>query len=210
VKKGWLPALRAILSIPRKLGSGLDSLGRHSRSECLRPTVLALLAAVLCGGCQERGRPDPNIPMAASHERETAGRGSSGEAGAGATGAPKVPTRLVVPPEVGKTYSAIRLTWKDSGGGREGTLDVPLGGSARIPNSDLEVRADVFLPAFTMAAEEITSKGVELSNPAARITVLEKGNEIFSGWIFTNFPNVHPFEHPRFSVRLAGAVKKRA
>ena len=100
------------------------------------------------------------------------------------------------------------MTWKDSGAAREGTLDVPLGGSARIPDSDLEVRADVFLPAFTMAAEEITSNGVELSNPAARITVLEKGKEIFGGWVFTNFPDVHPFEHPRYSLRLASAVKK--
>jgi hypothetical protein len=147
--------------------------------------------------------------MAVSHEREPAAAGAPAETGGG-PGAPKVPTRLVVPPEVAKTYSAIRLTWKDSGGGREGTLDVPLGGSARIPDSDLEVRADVFLPAFTMAAEEITSNGVELSNPAARITVAEKGKEIFGGWVFTNFPDVHPFEHPRYSLRLAGAVKKPA
>jgi hypothetical protein len=144
--------------------------------------------------------------MAVSHEREPAEVGAS----AGAPGAPKVPTRLVVPPEVARTYSAIRLTWKDSGSGKEGALDVPLGGSARIPGSDLEVRADVFLPAFTMAAEEITSNGVALTNPAARITVLDKGNEVFGGWIFTNFPDVHPFEHPRFSLRLAGAVKKQA
>ena len=184
--------------------------GRWPVRVSLAGAVFALLAAVLCGGCQERGRPDPNIPMAVSHEREPTGSGSSGEAGSGAPGAPKVPTRLVVPPEVAKTYSAIRLTWKDSAGGREGTLDVPLGGSARIPDSDLEVRADVFLPAFTMAAEQITSNGVELSNPAARITVLEKGNEIFGGWIFTNFPDVHPFAHPRFSLRLAGAVRRKS
>jgi hypothetical protein len=145
--------------------------------------------------------------MAVSHEREAAA--APGETAA-APGAPKVPTRLVVPPEVAKTYSAIQLTWKDSQAARDGTLDVPLGASARIPGSDLEVRADVFLPAFTMAAEEITSNGIELSNPAARITVLEKGKEVFGGWIFTNFPDVHPFEHPRYTLRLAGAVKKQS
>ena len=177
----------------------------------LRPkaATLAILGAVFFGGCQERGRPDPGVAMAVSHEVEPAAAGAPAETGGGA-GAPKVPTRLVVPPEVAKTYSAIRLTWKDTGSGREGALDVPLGGSARVPDSDLEVRADVFLPAFTMAGEEITSNGVELSNPAARITVLEKGKEIFGGWIFTNFPDVHPFEHPRYSLRLAGAVKKPA
>ncbi len=146
--------------------------------------------------------------MAVSHESEAPQTGAGTEAGAGAPGAPKVPTRLVVPPEIAKTYSAIRLTWKDSGSGKEGAVDVPLGGSARVPDSEMEVRSDVFLPAFTMAADEITSQGVEPNNPAARITVVEKGSEIFSGWIFTNFPDVHPFQHPRFSLRLAGGVRR--
>jgi Uncharacterized protein conserved in bacteria (DUF2155) len=167
-----------------------------------RATAAAVLVVLATAGCGEKGRPDPSVQMAVSHERE----GSAD--GAGAAGAPKVPTRLVVPPEVEKAYSGIRLTWKESGSGKEGTLDVPLGGTARIPDSDLDVRADVFLPAFTMAGEEITSRGVEPNNPAARITVAEKGNEIFGGWIFTNFPDVHPFQHARFSLKLAGGVRK--
>ena len=144
--------------------------------------------------------------MAVSHEQEAATE--TGTATEGAAGAPKVPTRLVVPPEIEKTYSAIRLSWKDSGSGKEGALDVPLGGSATVPRSELEVHSDVFLPAFTMAADEITSNGVEPTNPAARITVAEKGKEIFGGWIFTNFPDVHPFLHPRFTLRLAGGVRR--
>ena len=178
-------------------------------------SVLGLACVLGSAGCHERGRPDPAIQMAVSHEREAPAAGGV-ESGAGTEtaanppGAPKVPTRLVVPPEVEKTYSAIRLTGKDSKSGKEGALDIPLGGVARVPDSDLEVRSDVFLPAFTMTANEITSNGVELTNPAARITVAEKGNEVFGGWIFTNFPDVHPFEHPRFSLRLAGAVKKRS
>jgi hypothetical protein len=182
---------------------------------------LGLASVLVSAGCQEKGRPDPGVQMVASHEREAspsgggeggAGMGSAAgtETGANPPGAPKVPTRLVVPPEVAKTYSAIRLTWKDSAGGKEGTVDIPLGGSARVPNSELEVHADVFLPAFTMTADEITSNGVELTNPAARLTVVEKDKQVFGGWIFTNFPGIHPFEHPRFSLRLAGGVKKPA
>ncbi len=163
---------------------------------------LCVPLALAGAACRERGRPDPGIQMAISHEPEAAAEAGTGGA------APKVPTRLVVPPEVEKTYSAVRLTWKDSGNGKEGTVDVPLGGSARIPDSELEVRCDVFLPAFTMAADQITSNGVEPSNPAARVSVAEKGKEIFGGWIFTNFPDVHPFQHPRFSLKLAGGVKR--
>jgi hypothetical protein len=165
------------------------------------PAMAALAVAVGVGACRERGRPDPSIRMAVSHDRATAGGGKElGET---------VPTRLVVPPEVTAAYSSIRLGWKDSETGKEGTVEVPIGGEARLPGSDLEIRGDVFLPSFSMSAEEITSTGTGQENPAARIAVLEKGSEIFAGWIFTRFPEVHPFQHPRFSLRLEGGVPRK-
>jgi uncharacterized protein DUF2155 len=153
--------------------------------------------------CRERGRPDPQIQMAISHTREET-------AGAARSQTPSVPSRLEVPPAVLQAYSGLRLKWKDSSNGQEGKVEVPLGKTAPIPGSDLSVRADAFLPAFAMSADAITSTGVEEENPAARIAVLEKGQEIFSGWIFTRFPEVHPFEHPRFSLRLEGGVRRKA
>ena len=173
-------------------------------------------------GCKEKGHPDPNVRMAISHDREVTpeqGQPSQAEGSAapetqadGSTGtgtsAPKIPNRLDVPPAVVKAWSGIRLHWKDSQSGKEGSLDVPLGGGAMLPDSDLQVGADVFLPAFTMTADAITSSSIEPENPAARIEVLEKGNSIFSGWVFTRFPDVHPFQHPRFSLRLEGGVRR--
>ena len=162
--------------------------------------VLAAVSAIGFGACRERGRPDPSIRMAVSHDRATAAGGKElGET---------VPTKLVVPPEVTAAYSAIRLAWKDSETGKGGTVEVPIGGSAPLPGSDLEIRADVFLPSFSMTAEEITSTGTGQENPAARIAVLEKGNSLFAGWIFTRFPEVHPFQHPRFSLKLEGGVPR--
>ncbi len=138
--------------------------------------------------------------MAISHKREDVpGR---------ADRAPTVPSRLEVPPEVLKAYSGIRLAWKDSGSGREGTLEIPLGSTGRIPDSPLDIRADLFLPSFTMGNDVITSTGIEPENPAARIAVLENGAEVHAGWIFTRFPDVHPFQHPRFALRLEGGVRR--
>ncbi|HKA36600.1 MAG TPA: DUF2155 domain-containing protein [Thermoanaerobaculia bacterium] len=165
---------------------------------------LCLLALLPLAACEEKGRPEPGVQMAISHEREGPAEGGGG----GADRQPAVPNKLVVPPEIEKTYSAIRLTWKNSQSGKEGQLDVPLGGTARVPGSEMDVRADVFLPAFTMAGDAITSQGVEATNPATRITVSDQGKEIFSGWIFANYPDVHPFQHPRYSLLLAGGVKK--
>jgi hypothetical protein len=175
----------------------------------------AVLAAALAGaGCREQSRPDPEIRMAISHEAEeqaggaVAQGGAPGEAGAGGEAAPKAPSRLEVPPEVEQAWSGIRLRWKDLGSGQEGTVDVPLGGAKPLPDPTIVVRGDVFLPAFTMSGDAITSQGTEPQNPAARITVFEKGKEIFGGWMFTRFPDVHPFTHPKYQLRLEGGVPR--
>ena len=52
--------------------------------------------------------------------------------------------------------------------------------------------------------------GIGQENPAARIAVLESGREIFAGWIFKRFPDVHPFQHPRFSLKLEGGVSRKS
>ena len=165
--------------------------------------VLLALSPLLALSCGEHGRPDPRVQMAPSHERTLPQAGTAEDQ----PGRQQVPSRLEVPPEVGKTYQGIRLTWKEKDG-REGTLDVPLGATAKIPGTDLEVGSDVYLPAFTMAGDAITSTGTAEENPAARVTVSEKGRELFAGWIFKRFPDVHPFQHPKYSIRLEGGVRR--
>lgn len=165
-----------------------------------RLLVLAV-AALALAACRERGRPDPNVRMAVSHERDESAAPS------GAT--PGAPTELVVPPEAVAAFSGVRISWKDSQTSKAGVLEVPLGVATPVPDSGLEVRADVYLPAFTMSADTITSTGTAEENPAARIAVVEGGKEIFTGWIFQRFPDVHPFQHPRFAIRLEGGVPRK-
>lgn len=168
---------------------------------------LAVVAAAAALSCRERGRPDPDIRMAISHQPEEVPQTAQAGAG-GEESAPRIPNRLEVPAAVKEAYSGIVLLWKDSSNGKEGQLQVPFGGSAKIPGSSIEVSSDVFLPAFTMTADVITSNGVEPENPAARIRVTEDGKDLHQGWIFRSFPDVHPFTHPRFSLRLEGGVRK--
>ena len=171
-----------------------------SRSSTARLLLLAAVAVPL-GACRERGRPDPNIRMAVSHETE--------EAAAGPGAAPGAPTELVVPPEAIAAFSGVRIAWKDAETSKEGVLEVPIGIPTPLPGSDLQVRADVYLPAFSMTAQTITSTGTAEENPAARIAVVSGGREIFTGWIFQRFPDVHPFQHPRFALRLEGGVPRK-
>jgi hypothetical protein len=152
--------------------------------------------------------------MAISHERApqadaaAPNRPASGTSGAPGSG-PDVPTRLEVPPEVEQAYGGVRIAWTDKSNKKTGVLEVPLGGATPLPDPSLVVRADVYLPAFTMGGGAITSQGVEEQNPAARIAVFEKGKEIFAGWIFTKFPDVHPFDNPRYQLRLEGGIPRK-
>jgi hypothetical protein len=172
-----------------------------------RPAAAIALAALAIAGCRERGRPNPDIRMAISHSRteEAAETSQTSQPPDPQEG---VPTRLEVPPEVTEAWSGIKVGWKDKSNASAGTIEVPLGGATPLPDPSLVVRADAFLPAFTMGGGAITSDGVEPQNPAARIAVFEKGKEIFAGWIFTRFPDVHPFEHSRFQLSLEGGVPR--
>jgi hypothetical protein len=184
-----------------------------------RPLLFAACALAAVLGCKERGRPDPDVHMAISHERAIDATAAAGQmqgqgqpqgqgAGPGAGPGSDVPTRLEVPPEVQHAYTGIKVAWKDKSDGKEGVLEIPLGGGKPLPDPSFVVRADVYLPAFTMGGGAITSEGVAEQNPAARITVFEKGKEIFGGWIFTRFPDVHPFTHSRFQLHLEGGIPK--
>lgn len=166
-----------------------------------RRVAAALFACALVSACRERGQPDPDVRMAVSHDSDAPAEGAAAPGGG-------VPSRLVVPPEVEQAYSAVKLLWRDASSQKEGVLEVPLNGTARVPGTSLDVHADVFLPSFTMTEQVITSAGVESDNPAARIEVSEAGKSLFAGWIFTRFPDVHPFAHPRVSLRLEGGVRR--
>jgi hypothetical protein len=118
--------------------------------------------------------------MAVSHERE-ATAAETGTGTRGSAGAPKIPTRLVVPPEIEKTYTAIHLTWKEPAAARKRSGCAARRLRAR-PGPDWK-----FIPTFSAGVHDgcrgnqRALNGVEPTNPAARITVVEKGNEIFGG-----------------------------
>lgn len=173
--------------------------------------AVSLAISLAAPACKERGRPDPNVRMAISHELAVQPSGAAGSgSGAGMNTGPgaDVTNSVEVPPEVSHMYTGVKIVWKDKSDGKEGVVEVPLGGGTPLPDPSLVVKADVFLPNFTMGGGAITSEGVEPQNPAARIKVFDKGKEIFAGWIFTRFPDVHPFSHPRFQLHLEGGVAK--
>ena len=116
--------------------------------------------------------------------------------------------QLVVPDEVKAAFGGVTLRLKKKDGSFDQTFDVPLGELTALGKSGLAVNVPAFLPAFYMDRTRISSVGVRETNPAAKVTLFEKGKEIHSGWLFATMPAIHPFVHDIFSLTLEKGVKK--
>ena len=113
---------------------------------------------------------------------------------------------VLVPPEVGRRWKAVRIAVIDKTRGKEGIFSVPLGAPYVIPSSSLTITVEAFLPAFTMEGTTITTSSNEPENPAAKVKIFENGSPVFQGWLFSKFPNTHAVTHPKYGFSLIGVV----
>jgi len=65
-----------------------------------------------------------------------------------------------------------------------------------------------FLPDFNMTDKEFTSVSNKPNQPAARVLITENGMEIWSNWLFSLQPGMHPFAHEKIGIKLVGGVSK--
>ncbi len=121
----------------------------------------------------------------------------------------KIETILVVPDDVKKKWKAIKLNLTDKATNKSTLVSVEIGKESTLPGTNLKVFVEAFLPAFKMDGGQITSTSSDqTTNPAAKVVVTENGQEIFKGWLFELYPTVHPFNHPKYTLSLAGYEKK--
>lgn len=121
----------------------------------------------------------------------------------------KVETVLVVPEGVKGKWKAVKINVTDKTTNKSQIITIEIGKEVQIPNSDLKIFVETFLPAFKMEGGTITSTSVDqTTNPAVKLKVTEKGEEVFKGWLFELYPQVHPFNHPKYALTLAGYEKK--
>jgi len=109
-----------------------------------------------------------------------------------------------VPAEIAARWPAVRLQAGPKETPKELVVDV--GAKTQVPGTTLEVEVIAFVPTFKMTDGAITSDGAAPRNPAAKVVVREPGREEWSGWLFANMPQVHAFEHEKFTVILLSGV----
>ncbi len=110
--------------------------------------------------------------------------------------------QVVVPDFVAGQWKSVKIALHDQEAGTENIYRVDIGGSFQIPETNLRVTVENFLPAFSVNAERATSVTNQPTNPAMLIVVREGEQEIHRGWVFGLYPDRHQYKDPRYKFVL--------
>jgi hypothetical protein len=113
---------------------------------------------------------------------------------------------VVIPDSEKGKWKAVKIAVTDKASAKSTEYDVEIGKTFPLPNSDLAITVENFLPDFTMDGNVRTSKSDEPKNPAAQVLITEKGKEVYKNWLFMVLQSPHAFQHPKYDIKLVGFV----
>ncbi len=117
--------------------------------------------------------------------------------------------RVRIPDSVKGKWAAVKLRIEEKAGGQgPQVVTAKLGSDFPVKGSPLTVHVGEFLPALQVGGNEVTSASNDPTNPAVFVTILDGGKEIFRGWLFAKFPEMQPFEHPKYRITLIEGIPK--
>lgn len=111
-------------------------------------------------------------------------------------------TEVSVPDNVKGKWKSVRISILDREKNKEGFVDIEIGKTMKVNGTSLVIKVESFLPHFIMDGTTLTSSSNAPKNPAAQVRIAENGKEIFSGWLFTLYPNTHATQHSRYGFGL--------
>ncbi len=120
---------------------------------------------------------------------------------------PKEQRKIIVPSDTKNSWSSVKLIFEDRNAKKRSELIVKLGSELAIPGTELKIICNEFLPDFKMERDIITTKSNEPNNPAVRVSISEKGKTIFTGWLYSKYPEIHGFEHQRYGIVLKEGIR---
>ncbi len=178
----------------------------------MRKFLSAIVAAMILlsfGACKKgEKQPVSQVPLKQGPIIETPNMQAGHEVD------PKGEFQIVVPPEVKGKWAAVTFIVEDRKLNRTHEFTVKLGGELKIPNSNLKVKVGDFLPDFKMNGLVITSSSNTPNNPSVGVIIFEGDKQIFPekgkwGWLYAQFPSIHPFQHERYGLILKEGIKKQ-
>ena len=121
---------------------------------------------------------------------------------------PKVDRTIAVPKEVAAKWPAVKLAIEDKAAKKTKEYTVAVGSELAVPDTKVKIKVLAFLPEFKMGEKEITTLSDKPNNPAVQVEVTEPGKQEWKGWLYSKFPDVHPFPHEKLAITLVGGVSK--
>ena len=164
--------------------------------------ILALVVAGVVAGCSKQEEPAAQAPPApASGEPQMPASHPPLEGQGGQMGTPPAgPRQVQVPADVQSGWKSVVLEVRNRG--TETSQDVAIEIGQSVVVEGLEITVASFVPHFSMGGGTITSASNDTVNPAVRLTVKEADAEVFSGWLFSLYPEAHPFTHETYGIVL--------
>ncbi len=86
---------------------------------------------------------------------------------------------------------SVNIVIKDQGDTSNGiNINLKIGNKTILKDKNLEIHALHFVPDFVLNdRNQVTTRSLQPNNPAAFIKAVKDGEELFSGWIFSKFPD---------------------
>jgi hypothetical protein len=111
-------------------------------------------------------------------------------------------TAVSVPDSVKGKWKSVKISILDKEKKQEGSVVIEVGKTMKVNGTDLVIEVKTFLPHFIMDGTTLTSSTNLPKNPAVLIHVTENGLDVFTGWLFTLYPNTHATKHARYGFGL--------
>jgi len=179
--------------------------------------VFAVVVLVVSFGACKKKEQQPQLPpghpsveggMPPAGMPQQPGMPPAGMPQPGMPNMPKVERQVVVSKEVMAKWKAVKLAIEDKATKKSQQVVINVGSEYAVPGTKMVVKVLNFLPDFKMTDKEFTSPTDKPNMPAAQIEVTENGKEIWTNWLFSLQPAVHPFQHDKIGITLVEGVSK--
>jgi hypothetical protein len=113
-----------------------------------------------------------------------------------------------IPEEILTRYKGVSLEILELENGKKTSVEVLFGETVQVEGLPITISVLQFFPDFKMSdTDGYYTASLEPNNAAARVSVIS-GEHDFSGWLFADYPGIHPFPDPKYDLVLLKAIEK--
>ena len=166
--------------------------------------VMIMASAVLVACSQNAGKKEGVVASGSAGGENTAGVNEP--AGKTSSMMPADPDKVI--PAVAEKYSGILVAVVNKTDNSKKEVAVPFGQRTAIEGTPIAIEVLSLFPNFTMANGGYVNVSMDEENPGSKVKIYKDGNEVFTGWLFQNFPGQHGMDDPQFDVFMINSVLK--